>query len=103
MKKLDVTRIKSHPKFVQMAQKKSRLSLIFSLLTLFMYMAYILTIGFNKALFAKPIGTGVITWGIVFGVLVILFCIIITAIYVQKANRFDVFTHQVMDEIHDHI
>ena len=48
---------------------------------------------------ATPIGSGVMTWGIPAGFGVIVFTVLITAVYIQRANReFDELTEKVKRE-----
>lgn len=65
-----------------------------------MYTAYILMLGFNPKFFMTPVSSGTTTIGIYLGLGVILFSIIITAIYVQKANgEYDTITNKVIYDI----
>ena len=62
-------------------------------------MGFILLIAFRKDLLAVRIGDGVMTWGIPVGFGVIIFTIVITAIYVQRANsEFDELSEKVKRE-----
>jgi uncharacterized membrane protein (DUF485 family) len=64
---------------------------------MFAYYGFILLVAFNKPLLASKIGSGVITLGMPLGIGVILFTIIITNIYVRRANsEFDDLTSQVI-------
>lgn len=96
-----VQRILQNPDFQHMVRKKSSLSKIFSIMTVVMYTAYMLMLGFNPKFFATPVSEGsVTTIGIYLGLGVILFSILITAIYVQKANgEYDTMTNKVIDDI----
>ena len=68
--------------------------------SLIVYYGYIALIAFDKEFLAKPIGTGVTTLGIPIGVGVILFAIIITGIYVRRANtEFDALTEEILKEV----
>ena len=58
-------RVLSHPKFQEMARKKSVLGWSFSALMLFVYVVFILFIGFSPESFGVPVSPGsVTTWGI---------------------------------------
>jgi uncharacterized membrane protein (DUF485 family) len=50
------------------------------------FYGYILLVAFDKELMATRIGNGVMTLAIPFGLAVILFTIIITGLYVWRAN-----------------
>jgi uncharacterized membrane protein (DUF485 family) len=63
---------------------------------LIVYYGYILLIAFNKELLARRLGAGVMTWGIPIGLFVIVFTVVITGIYVRRANgQFDDLTAEI--------
>jgi uncharacterized membrane protein (DUF485 family) len=67
---------------------------------LVVYYGYILLIAFNKELLSTKIGNGVMTWGIPIGLFVIVFTVIITGIYVRRANsEFDDLTAEIRKEV----
>ena len=58
---------------------------------------FILLVAFNKPLLSQKIGNGVTTLGMPIGVAVIVFTIIITWIYIRRANsEFDSLTEQIV-------
>ena len=68
-------------------------------LGLIVYFGYIALIAFNKPFLSTPIGNGVTTIGIPIGLGVIVFTIIITGIYVRRANsEFDALTREILEE-----
>lgn len=101
MNQEQLEQIKNHPSFIQMQSKKSKLGLIFTVLTLIVYFGYIIMVGANPDVFATPVAAGKITTiGIYWGLFVIFFSIIITGIYVYKANgEFDALTKKVIDDM----
>ena len=92
--------IRNNPKFQSLVAKRNRYSFIMSILMLFVYFGYILLIAFNKEWLATKIGEGYVTSiGIPMGLGVILFTIIITVVYVRRANtEFDTEAAQVLKE-----
>ena len=54
---------------------------------LVVYFGYVALIAFDKAVLARPIGGGVTSLGIPVGLGVILLAILLTGIYVRRANR----------------
>lgn len=63
---------------------------------LVVYYGYILLIAFKRDLLATKIGSGVMTWGIPIGLFVIVFTVVITGIYVKRANgEFDELTARI--------
>jgi uncharacterized membrane protein (DUF485 family) len=80
-------RIRANPKFQQLVSKRNTYSVIMSILMIIAYYGYILLIAFDKAFLATKVGPGmVMSIGIPMGVGVIVFTIILTWIYVRRAN-----------------
>lgn len=94
-------RVLSHPKFINMAKRKSRLRWVFSALMFIVYFTFIALIGLNPEAFATPVSSGSFTtWGIYVGLFVIFFAFAITGIYVHKANgEYERMTQSVIDDI----
>jgi uncharacterized membrane protein (DUF485 family) len=101
MNKSEMNRVLQHPDFQKMQQEKNRMSWFFSFLIFAVYVTYILYIGVSPDFFSRPLMAGsVITIGIYAGVFIILFSILLTGLYVIKANRkFDDTAQKVIDEI----
>jgi uncharacterized membrane protein (DUF485 family) len=65
------------------------------------YYGFILLVAFNKEFLSQRLGEGVMTVGIPIGFGVILFTIVITAIYVRRANsEFDELSNAIVNEVH---
>ena len=79
--------IASDPNYRALRSKRSRFGWTLTIAMLIVYYGFILLIAFRKDLLAVRIGDGVMTWGIPVGFGVIVFTIVVTAIYVQRANR----------------
>ena len=92
--------IRNNPKFQSLVAKRNAYSFVMSALMLIVYFGYILLIAFNKEWLATKIGEGYTTSiGIPMGLGVIFFTIIITIIYVRRANsEFDTEAAQVLKE-----
>ena len=94
-----VQKIQSHPKYLELRTKRNRLGIFLTALMLIVYYGYIALIAFDKKFLAQPIGTGVTTLGIPIGIGVIIFTIVITAIYVRRANgEFDTLTKEILKD-----
>ncbi len=94
-----VQKIQSHPKYLELRSKRNRLGIFLTALMLIVYYGYIALIAFDKKFLAQPIGTGVTTLGIPIGMGVIIFTIVITAIYVRRANgEFDTLTKEILKD-----
>ena len=94
-----VQKIQSHPKYLELRTKRNRLGIFLTVLMLVAYYGYIALIAFDKKFLAQSIGSGVTTLGIPIGLGVILFTIVITGIYVRRANgEFDALTKQILKD-----
>ena len=82
-----VRKIKADPNYQKLVKERSRFGWTLTALMRVVYYGYILLIAFNKELLASKTGAGVMTWGMPIGLFVIVFTVIITGIYVRRANR----------------
>jgi uncharacterized membrane protein (DUF485 family) len=81
-----VQRIASHPKYQELKAKRSSFGWWLTAAMMVVYYGFIMLVAFNKEFLSQRLGDGVMTVGIPVGFGVILFTIVITAIYVQRAN-----------------
>ena len=95
-----VERIQANPKFKKMVSTRNTYSIIMTIMMMVVYFGYILLIAFNKPFLAQKVSAGsVMSIGIPMGLGVLVFTIIITAIYVRKANtEFDALKDEVVRE-----
>ena len=94
-----VQKIQTHPKYLELRTKRNRLGIFLTALMLIVYYGYIALIAFDKKFLAQPIGAGVTSLGIPIGMGVIVFTIVITAIYVRRANgEFDTLTKEILKD-----
>ena len=94
-----VERIQRDPKYQQLKRTRSRYGWTLTILMLVVYYGYIGLIAFDKAFLAKPLGAGVTTLGIPIGMAVIVFSIVITGLYVRRANgEFDALTREILKD-----
>ncbi|KAB2966338.1 DUF485 domain-containing protein [Zoogloea sp.] len=92
-------RIRANPKYQELVSKRNSYGWMMTIIMLVVYYGYILLIAFNKEFLAQKLGAGVTSVGIPIGVGVILFTIIITGIYIRRANtEFDALKEQVIKE-----
>ena len=80
------SRIASHPKYLELKSKRSSLGWWLTLAMMIVYYGFILLVAFNKPFLASRLGEGVMTMGMPVGLGVIIFTVVITAIYVRRAN-----------------
>ena len=79
-------RIACDPRYVELVARRSRFSAMLTVAMLIAYFGFILLIAFDKAFLAQPIGNGVTSLGILVGLGVIAFAILLTGLYVRRAN-----------------
>jgi uncharacterized membrane protein (DUF485 family) len=92
-------RIRANPKYQELVSKRNSYSWMMTILMLVVYYGYIVLVAFNKEFLAQKTGAGVTSYGIPIGVGVIVFTIIITGIYIRRANtEFDALKEQVIKE-----
>jgi len=95
-----VGKIEAHPKYAQLKQRRNKLGLVLTVLMLVVYYGYIALIAFDKPFLAKPLGAGVMSVGVPVGMAVIVFTIVITGIYVRRANsEYDQLTQDILKDI----
>jgi uncharacterized membrane protein (DUF485 family) len=80
-----LTRIENDPNYLKLVSERKSLGWTLTILTLVMYYGYIAIVAFAPSLIALPLA-GSITLGIVLGVAIILASILLTGIYVLRAN-----------------
>jgi uncharacterized membrane protein (DUF485 family) len=89
-------RIASHPKYQELKAKRSSFGWLLTILMMIVYYGFISLVAFDKALLAQKLGAGVMTLGVPIGFGVIIFTIVITGIYVRRANsEFDDLTEEI--------
>lgn len=95
-----VNRIANSPKYKELKAKRTGFGIWLTLSMMAVYYGFILLVAFNKEFLSQRIGSGVMTIGIPIGFGVILFTILITAIYVMRANKtFDDLTAAITKEV----
>lgn len=99
MQDQSVARIVANPKYRELTRKRSSFGWTLTILMMIVYYGYIALIAFNKPFLSTPIGAGVTTIGVPIGMGVIVFTIVITGIYVRRANsEFDALTAEILKE-----
>jgi uncharacterized membrane protein (DUF485 family) len=94
-----VANIEANPKYHELRRKRNAFGWTLTVLMLVVYFGYIALIAFDKSFLAQPIGNGVTTLGIPIGMGVIVFTIVITGIYVRRANgEYDKLTAEILEE-----
>jgi uncharacterized membrane protein (DUF485 family) len=95
-----VTRIANNPNYTALKAKRTSFGWWLTLVMMIAYYGFILLVAFNKNFLSQKLGAGVMTLGIPIGFGVIVFTIVITAYYVNRANReFDVLSDAIAKEV----
>jgi uncharacterized membrane protein (DUF485 family) len=95
-----VKKIKSNPNYQKLVESRSSFGWTLTWIMMIVYYGFIILIAFDKELLATRIGAGVTTLGIPIGLFVIVFTVIITGIYVRRANdAYDKLTDQIRKEV----
>ncbi len=94
-----VAKVEANPKYHELRRKRNSFGWMLTIIMMVVYYGYIALIAFNKPFLAQPIGAGVTTMGVPIGMGVIVFTIVITGIYVRRANsEFDRLTAEILKE-----
>lgn len=89
-------RIAADPNYQKLKSERSRFGWSLTIAMLIVYYGFILLVAFQKGVLAHRFGDSVMTWGIPIGFGVIVFTILVTGIYVRRANReFDDLTAKI--------
>jgi uncharacterized membrane protein (DUF485 family) len=95
-----VQKVVSNSKYQQLVRIRTRFGWTLTALMMIVYYGFILLIAFDKELLASRIGNGVMTLGIPIGLFVIVFTVVLTGIYVWRANKqFDELTEAIREEV----
>jgi len=92
-----VRRVQADPNFIELEKKRDSLGITLSILMLVIYYGYVMMLAFAKP-FLGIIVSGVITLAFPVGMFVLLSAIVITGIYVNRANtEFDALTRKIVE------
>ncbi|EGF30506.1 hypothetical protein IMCC9480_1322 [Oxalobacteraceae bacterium IMCC9480] len=93
-------RVMANPNYQKLVATRSSYGWTMTWLMLIVYYGFITLIAFDKELLGAKIGAGVMTWGMPIGLIVIVFTVVITGIYVRRANNeFDKLTALIHKEV----
>ena len=83
-----LTRIADDPRYRQLIRARGRFGWLLSGIMLAAYFGFVLLVAFDKPFLAQPIAAGGVTsLGILIGFALILLAILLTGLYVARANR----------------
>lgn len=94
-----IAAVQAHPKYQELVRRRTRFGWFMTGIMLVAYFGYVLLIAFNKELLARPIGNGVTSVGIPLGFGIIILGVVLTAIYVHRANsEYDALLQAVLED-----
>ena len=92
-------RIRNNPKFQELVSKRTSFAWMLSIIMLVIYFAFTRIIAFKPVFLVTSLSGGVTTIGFPIGVGVILSAIVLTGLYVRKANgEYDELPRQILEE-----
>ena len=95
-----VAQVKANPNYQKLVSTRSTYGWTLTAIMIVVFYGFILLIAFNKEFLSTRIGSGVMTLGIPIGLFVIVFTVILTGIYVSRANgEFDELTAKIRAEV----
>jgi uncharacterized membrane protein (DUF485 family) len=94
-----VEKIANNPKYRELVRKRSMFAWLLTLAVMVIYYGFIFVIAYAPSFLGSPISEGAVTTiGFPLGVAVIVAAIILTGIYVRRANsEFDDLTKQLIE------
>lgn len=100
MDALYVSRIRQHPKFIELERKRNSFSWSLAVLMIVIYAIFIGLVAFDQSFMAQQIGDGPVTMAFPLGLGVIAASIILTGVYVVRANsEFDRLTREIVGQV----
>ena len=91
-----LARVKGDPNYQALVKERSGFGWTLAILMLILYYGYIAIVAFDPALIGQKV-SGPITIGLILGVSLIVLSIVLTGIYVMRANsRYDTLTRAIV-------
>jgi uncharacterized membrane protein (DUF485 family) len=81
-----IQRVINNPQYQELKAKRSSFGWTLTWAMMIVYYGFIMLVAFNKEFLSQRLGAGVMTIGVPIGFGVIVFTVIITVIYVKRAN-----------------
>lgn len=89
-------RVLANPLYHQLVRERRVFATILTAIMLVVYYGFILLVAFAPGILGEKIGSGVTTLGLPLGAAIIVIAILLTAVYVWRANgRFDALTREL--------
>jgi uncharacterized membrane protein (DUF485 family) len=96
MDETTLARIQKDPNYIKLVADRKGFGWTLTIIILVIYYGYIALVAFAPSLIAVPI-SGAITWGLVIGFSIIVASVVLTGIYVWRANsKYDELTRAIV-------
>ena len=94
------TRVEQSSTYQKLVKTRSSYGWLLTALMMIVYYGFILLVAFGKDFMSQRIGDGVITYAMPIGLFVLVFTVVITGVYVRRANtEFDELNEAVRKEV----
>lgn len=91
--------IRNNPRFAELVSKRQRFALVLSVIVLVLFYGFILQVAFFPDMIGWSIGSGKLTYGVVAGFSLFVFFVLLTWLYVRRANtEFDRLNEQLIED-----
>ncbi len=95
----ELSRIRAMPAFQELTRKRSAFGWTLAILMMAVYGTFMVLVAFARPLISEPIGYGVLTLAFPLGLGVIVLAIVLTGLYVLRANsEFDRLTAEIVGQ-----
>jgi uncharacterized membrane protein (DUF485 family) len=84
---ISTDKIRALPEYAALTRARNKIIWPLSVIVILAYFSLIMAIAFDPQSLGTPIGDGVTSLGVVLGLGIILFCLVITGVYVFYANH----------------
>lgn len=95
-----VEKIQQHPQYQKLRKERNAFGWILTCIILLMYYGYIALIAFDKQFLSQPLSANTVTSiGIPIGLGIIILTVVLTGIYVYRANsHYDALTREILKD-----
>ena len=95
----ELARIRMNPAFQELERKRNSFGWTLAVVMFVVYMGFIFLVAFDHALVAQSFGSGTLTLAFPLGLGVIVLAIVLTGVYVVRANsEFDRLTREIVGQ-----
>ena len=94
----EIMRMRANPVFQELERKRSSFGWTLAIVMFVIYMGFMFLVAFDHSIVAQPIGSGTLTLAFPLGLGVIVAAVVLTGVYVVRANsEFDRLTRAIVE------